>query len=105
MRRDPIAPLDDMFQGRELIGEELLRAERGYSSEGLLEGAHFSYVYTLIPQLIDIMVSDFVLPAPPPEADPAQPSGSRGGTSQASQGHRSSRVASSNLMCFLAFTY
>ena len=49
MRRVPIAPPGDVFCGRELAREELLEAERGYSSEDLLEGAHFSYVCTLIP--------------------------------------------------------
>ena len=81
MRRVPIAPSGDMFCGRELVGEELLDVEKGYSSEDLLEGAHFSYVCTLIPQLIDIVVSDFVLSTPPPEADPMKPFSSRGGTS------------------------
>ena len=39
----------DIFWGRELIGEELLKAERGNPSKGLLEGMHFSYVCILIP--------------------------------------------------------
>ena len=64
-----------MFWGRELIGEELTEAERGYPSRSFLEGAHFSYVCTLIPQLINVVASDFVPPVPPPQADPAQPSG------------------------------
>ena len=70
MRRVPIAPLSDMFWSRELVREEITKAERGYPFEGLLEGAHFSYVCSLISQLIDVVVSDFVLPAPPPEVDP-----------------------------------
>ena len=70
MKRVPIIPLSDLFWGRKLVGEELLEVERGYSSEGLLEGAHFFYVCTLIPQLIDVMASDFVPPAPPSQADP-----------------------------------
>ena len=81
MRRVPVAPSGDIFWGRERIGEELLKAERGYPSEGLLEGAHFSYVCTLIPQLIDVVASDFIPLALPPKADHAQPSGSKGGTS------------------------
>ena len=71
MRRVPIAPPTDMFWGRELIREELTKAERGYLSEGFLKGVHFSYVCTLIPQLIDVIASDFVPPAPPPQAEPA----------------------------------
>ena len=51
------------------------------------------------------MASDFVLPALPLEADPVQPSGSRGGTSQASQGHPSLRVASFDPVCFLDFAF
>ena len=82
--RVPIAPPGDMFWGRELAGEELIEVERGYPSESLLDGAHFSYVCTLIPQLIDVVVSDFIPPTPPPETNPVQPSSSRGGTSQAS---------------------
>ena len=81
MRRVLIVAPSDMFWGRELIGEELLEAERGYSSEDLLEGVHFSYMCTLIPQLIDVVTSDFIPPTPPPEADLVQPSSSRGGTS------------------------
>ena len=105
MRTFPIAPPGDMFWGRELAGEELIEAERGYPSESLLEGAHFSYVCTLIPQLIDVVASDFIPPAPPPQADLVQPSCLRGRTSQASQGHPSSRVASSDLVCFLALAF
>ena len=74
-----------MFWRRELVGEELFEAKRGYPSQGLLEGVHFSYVCTLIPQLIDVVASDFVLSGPPPEVNPAQPSGSRGGTLQVMQ--------------------
>ena len=82
MRKVPIAPPGDICWGREVHGEELIKAKRGYPSKSLLEGVHFSYVCTLIPQLIDVVVSDFVLPAPPSQVDPAQPSSSRGGTSQ-----------------------
>ena len=71
MRRVPTTPPIDMLWGREFIGEELFEAERGYPSKGLLEGAHFSYVCTLIPQLINVMASDFVPPALPPQADHA----------------------------------
>ena len=49
MRRVLIAPPGDMFWGRELAREKLFEAKRGYPSEILLEGAHFSYVCTLIP--------------------------------------------------------
>ena len=63
MKRVPIAPPGDMFWGRELIGEELTKAERGYIFESLLEGVHFSYVCTLNPQLIDVVASDFVPPS------------------------------------------
>ena len=45
MRRVPITPLGDIFWARELAGEELIEVERGYLSESLLEGAHFSYAY------------------------------------------------------------
>ena len=102
MRRVPIAPPGDIFWGQELVGEELLKTERGYPSEGLLEIAHFFYVCTLIPQLINVVSSDFMPPAPPPQVDPAQPSSSRGGTLQASYGHLSSRVSSFDPLYFLA---
>ena len=59
-----------MFWGQKLAGEELFEAERGYPSESLLKGAHFSYVCTLIPQLIDVIVSDFVPSVPSPQANP-----------------------------------
>ena len=49
MRKVPIAPPGNMFLGQELVGEELLEAERGYSSKDVLEGAHFFYVCPLIP--------------------------------------------------------
>ena len=80
MRRVPVAAPRDIFWGRDIVGEELLEVERGYPSVGLLEGAHFSYVCTLIPQLIDVVVSDFVPSTPPPQPDPAQLSSSRVGT-------------------------
>ena len=66
MRSVPISLLSDMFWGQELAREELFEAERGYPSEGLLESAHFSYMCSLIPELIDVVASDFVPPAPPP---------------------------------------
>ena len=56
MRRVLVTPLSDMFWSRELTGEELARAERGYPYEDLLERAYFSYMATLIPELIDYMV-------------------------------------------------
>ena len=93
MRRVLIAPPRDIFWGRELVGEELNGAKRGYPFEDFLEGPHFSYMMTLVPQLIDVVVSEFV---PPPQADPSQPLCSRAGATQASQGHSASRVASSD---------
>ena len=84
MRRVLVAPPRDIFWGGELIRDEILEAKRRYSSEDLLEGTYFIYICTLIAQLIDVVASDFILPAPPPKADPAQPLGSRGGSSQAS---------------------
>ena len=47
----------------------------------MLGGAHFSYLCTLIPQLIDVVARDFVPLALPPQVDPIQPSSLRGGTS------------------------
>ena len=44
LRMVPVAHPRDMFWGRELIGEELDGAERGYLSEDLLERPHFSYI-------------------------------------------------------------
>ena len=70
-----------MLWGCELISEELDGAERRYLSENLLEGPHFSYMMTLVPQLIDAITSDFI---PPPQPDPTQPSTSRVGTSRPS---------------------
>ena len=102
LRRFPIAPLYGMFWGHELIGEELDGAERGYLSKDLLEGPHFSYKMTLVPQLIDVIASDFV---PPPQTDPPQPSTSRAGTSHASQSHFASKGASFDLVCSFAFPY
>ena len=55
---------------------------------------------TLIPQLIDVVASDFVLPVPSPQVDPAQPLGLRGRTSQVPQGYSTSRVATFDLVCF-----
>ena len=75
-----MAPPCDMFWGRELVGDELDTAERGYPIGGLLEGSHLSYVMTLVPLLIDSMVSGFVPPPPPSQVNPSQPSASRGET-------------------------
>ena len=105
MRRVRITPPGDMFWGRELAGEELIEAERGYPSESLLEGVHFSYVCTLIPQLIDVVASDFIPPAPPPQVDPRQLLDSRGETSQVSQGRPASQVVSSDPVFFLAHVF
>ena len=90
-----------MFYGYELVDEELHGAERGYLSEDLLEGPHFSYIMTLVPQLINAVVSDFVRP---PQADPTQPSTSKAGTSCASQSRSASRGASFDLVCSFAFS-
>ena len=102
MRRVPIFPPRDIFFGHELIGEELDGAERGYLSEDLLEGPYFSYIITLVPQLIDAVASDFV---PPPQADPTQPLTSRAGTSRASQSRSASKGASFDLVCSFGFFY
>ena len=95
-------PLMTCFGGHELVGVELDGAERGYLSEDLLEGPHFSYIMTLVLQLIDAVASDFV---PPPQADPTQPSTSRARTSCASQSHSASRGASFDLVCSFVFLY
>ena len=102
MRRVPIAPPHDIFWGYELIDEELDKAERGYPFEDLLEVSHFSHMMTLVPLLIDAVTSDFV---PPPQANPTQPSTSRAGTLRASYSYSTSRVASSDLVHFFAFSY
>ena len=91
-----------MFLGHELVGEELNGVEKGYLSEDLLEGPHFSYIMTLVPQLIDAVTSDFI---PPPQADPTQPLTSRAGTSHASQSRSVSKVASFDLVCSFTFSY
>ena len=91
-----------MFWGHEFIGEDLDGAERGYLSEDLLKGPYFSYIITLVPQLIDVVASDFV---PPPQADPTEPSTSRAGTSCASQSCSASRGVSFNLVCSFNFPY
>ena len=49
LRRVPVAPPRDMFWGRELVGDDLDAAERGYPIGGLLEGSYLSYVMTLMP--------------------------------------------------------
>ena len=102
LRRVLIAPPRDIFWGYELIGEELDGAERGYLSKDLLKGPHFSYIMTLVPQLIDAILSDFV---PPSQADPTQPSTSRAGLCIHSQSHSTSRVASFDLVCSFTFSY
>ena len=102
MRRVPIAPPHDMFWGHDLVGKELDGAERGYLSEDLLEGPYFSYIMTLVLQLIDAVTSDFI---PPPQVDPTQPSTSRAGTSHVSQSRSVSRRASFDLVCSFVFPY
>ena len=49
LRRVPVTPPRDMFWGRELAGDELGAAERGYPIGDLLEGSHLSYIMTLVP--------------------------------------------------------
>ena len=44
-----MAPPGDMFRGRELVGDELDVAERGFPIGDLLEGSHLSYIMTLVP--------------------------------------------------------
>ena len=95
-----MAPPCDMFWGRKLIGDELDAAERGYTIGDLLEGSHLSYIMTLVPQLIDVVVSDFIPPPPPSQVDLAQPSASRGKAVRTGQDRSSSRVASSDPVCF-----
>ena len=97
--------LVNMFYGRELVGEEFIEAERLYLSDSVLGAAHFSYVCTLIPQVIDVVASDIIPAALPSQVHLAQPSRSRGRTSQASRGHSASRVASLHLVCFLAYAF
>ena len=81
MRRVPVDPPRDIFWGRGLVGEELDGVERGYLFEDFLKGPHFSYMMTLVPQLIDVVASEFI---PPPQADPSQPLSSRARASRAS---------------------
>ena len=94
-----MVPPRDMFWGRELIGDELDAAERGYPIGDLLEGSHLSYIMTLVPQLIDVVVSSFIPPSPPSQVDPAQPSTSGGETARTGQGRSTSRIASSDPVC------
>ena len=84
----------EMFWGRELVRDELDAAERGYPIRGLLEGSHLSYIMTLVPQLIDVAVSEFAPPPPPSQVDLAQPSTSRGRTARTGQVYYASMVAS-----------
>ena len=95
-----MAPPRDMFWGRELVGDELDVAERGFPIGDLLEGSHLSYIMTLVPQLIDAMVWEVVPPPPPTQVDPVQPPTSRGEPARTGQGDSSSRVASSDPVCF-----
>ena len=44
------------------------------------EGFHLSYVMTLVVQLIDAAVGDFIPLLPPSQVDPTHPSASRGET-------------------------
>ena len=95
-----MAPPHDMFWGRELVGDELDAAERGYPIGDLLEGSHLSYIMTLVPQSIDVAVCEFVPPPPPTQVDPIQPPAFGGGAVQTGQGGSSSKVASSDPVCF-----
>ena len=60
-----MAPLGDKFWGRELVGDELDVAERGFPTKDLLEWSHLSYIITLVLQLIDVVVCKFITPPPP----------------------------------------
>ena len=95
-----MAPPGDMFWGRELVGDELDVAERGFPIGDLLEGSHLSYIMTLVPQLIDVAVWEVVPPPPPTQVDPVQPPASGGEPARTGQGGSSSRVASSDPVCF-----
>ena len=95
-RRVPMAPPGDMFWGSELVGDELAIAERGFPIGDLLEGSHLSYIATLVPQLIDVAVWG----VPPTQADLAQPPAFGGEPVRTGQGGSSSRVASSDPVCF-----
>ena len=94
-----MAPPRDMLRGRELVGDELDAVERGYHIGDLLEGSHLSYIMTLVPQLIDFTVCEFT-PPPPTQVDPVQPPISGGEPTRTGQGDSSSRVASSDPVCF-----
>ena len=93
-----MAPPGDMFWGSELVGDELDVAERGFPIGNFLEGSHLSYMTTLVPQLIDVAV--WGVPPPSTRADPSQPPASGGEPVRTGQGGSSSRVASSDPVCF-----
>ena len=97
-RRVPMAPPGDMFWGNELVGDELDVAERGFPIGDLLEGSHLSYITTLVPQLIDVSI--WGVPPPPTQADPVQPPIFGDEPAWTGQGGSSSRVASSDPVCF-----
>ena len=96
--RVPVAPPGDMFWGSELVGDELDIAERGFPIGDLLEGSHISYMMTLVPQLIDVAV--WGVPPPSTQADPSQPPASGDEPVRTGLGGSSSRVASSDPVCF-----
>ena len=98
LRRVPVAPPSDMFWGSELVGDELSAAERGFPIGDFLEGSHLPYMTTLVPQLIDVAV--WGVPPPPTQADPVQPPVSGGEPAQTGHDGSSSRVASSDSICF-----
>ena len=98
LRKVPMAPPTDMFWGSELVGDELGAAERGFPIGDLLEGSHLPYMTTLVPQLIDVTV--WRVPPPPTQADPSQPPAFGDEPVRTGQGGSSSRVASSDLVCF-----
>ena len=64
------------------------------------EGFHLSYVMTLVVQLIDVAVCGFVSPPLSTQVDPVQPPTSRGEPTRTGQGGSSSKVASSDPVCF-----
>ena len=95
-----MVPPYDMLWVRELVGGELDAAERGYPIGDLLEGPHLSHIMTLVPQLIDVAVCEFIPPPLPSQVDLIQPPTFRGEPAQTGQGGSSFRVASSDPVCF-----
>ena len=93
-----MAPFGDMFWGSELVGDELDVTKRGFPIGDLLEGSHLPYMMTLLPQLINVVV--WGVPPPPTQADPSQPPTFGDEPVRTGQGGSSSRVSSSDPVCF-----